>query len=139
MAVIDCGNVIRLHWHILQIGVCYQLHPYFDCFCTMQPFVLTCEWHQHFMRIDKLKLIQYVPFIFWIPSAYRIKAQRGLAVISKKVKAKKYQLPLSESLNRQYIQKVISLDYHIISYFPQSRTALEKDNCIIKIFQISVI
>lgn len=26
----------------------------------------------------------------------------------------KYQLPLTESLNRLYIQKVISLDYHII-------------------------
>lgn len=31
-----------------------------------------------------------------------------------KIKAKKYQLPLSESLNRLYIRKVISSDYHII-------------------------
>lgn len=128
MTVIDCGKINTCaemsYWikqGMLSVCHCYVslLLTYLDFFfCTMRPFVLTSACHLHFMSIGKQRPTQYILFPFWILPAYWVKTEGRLVVILKKQKQKKnsqkYQLPLSEFLNRQFIQKVISSDYHII-------------------------
>lgn len=57
----DCTDMLSWIKGMLSMPL---LHPYFDLFYTVQPFILTCAFHLHHMSIDKQSLIQYVIFLF---------------------------------------------------------------------------
>lgn len=106
---LDCPDCTDMSYWINQGMLSMPLfHPLFWLFCTMQPFVLTCTCHLHFMIIHAEMPIHFSQCLLDLRcSFYKLDKK-------KEEEVEKYQLPLTESLNRQYIQKVISPDYHII-------------------------